>query len=181
MKLPGRDEASDILSEAGCSRGVTDHCLNVTRLAVLIAEGIKMNGREVDLALVEAGALLHDLGRCRTHGIRHGVVGGELARELGLPEAVVRIIVRHIGAGIPAEEASALGLPEGDYIPETLEEKIVTYADKLVEGREVVEIGVVREKFAEELGADHPALDRLRALHEEIRGLLGEDAYLKLF
>lgn len=140
-----------------------------------LAEGFRERGIEVDMALVEAGALLHDLGRSKTHGIRHGVVGGRLAREKGLPAPVVNIIERHIGAGIPVEEAEGLGLPRGNYVPETAEEKIVTYADKLVEGGREVDIGVTAEKMASELGKDHPALDRLRALHEEVVGFINPD------
>jgi uncharacterized protein len=170
--IPGRAEALDIMHNAGCSKGVIKHCLKVTNIAMRLAEEFYNNGLDVDLALVEAGALLHDLGRSKTHSIRHGVVGGELAREMGLPDKLARIIERHIGAGIPPEEAATLGLPKGNYVPETLEEKIVTYADKLIEGHEEVEIGVTLKKFAEELGDDHPALARLRALHIELEGLL---------
>lgn len=147
--------------------------MSVTRIALRLAEEFRGRGLEVDAALVEAGALLHDLGRSRTHGIRHAVVGGRIAREMGLPEALVRIIERHIGAGIPAEEAGEIGLPRGDYVPETLEEKIVAYADKLIEGCREVEFGVTVGKMAEELGEGHPALARMRALHEEIVGVIG--------
>ena len=173
MSLPTRDEALRILGEAGCCRGVVEHCLQVTGVAMRLAEVFRERGFEVDLALVEAGALLHDLGRSRTHGIRHGVVGGELARGMGLPEPLVRVIERHIGAGIPDEEAEELGFPRGNYVPESLEEKIVAYADKLVEGGREVEFEVTLGKMAEELGGDHPALGRLRALRDEIVGVIG--------
>jgi uncharacterized protein len=173
LSLPDGERALEILREAGCCSGVVAHCLNVTRVAMRLAGRLVEGGLEVDVALVEAGALLHDLGRARTHSVRHGVVGGEMARELGLPEAVVRIIERHIGAGIPRGEAAELGLPEGDYVPETLEEKVVAYADKLVEGHREVGIEVTIRKLAEELGAEHPGVGRLRVLHEEMAALLG--------
>ncbi len=173
MSLPDREESLEILREAGCCSGVVTHCVNVTRVAMRLAGRLMEMGLEVDLALVEVGALLHDLGRARTHSVRHGVVGGEMARELGLPEALVRIIERHIGAGIPRVEAEELGLPEGDYVPETLEEKVVAYADKLIEGHREVGIEVAIRKLQAELGAGHPGVGRLRALHEEMSALLG--------
>ena len=173
MSLPGRDEALGILRGAGCSRGVVAHCERVAEVALRIAGELAGAGYDVDLGLVEVGALLHDLGRSRTHDVDHGVVGGEIARELGLPEAVARIVERHIGAGLPEEEAVELGLPPGNYVPETLEEKIVTYADKLIEGRREVGFEVTLGRFEEELGVGHPSLGRLRALHEEMAGLLG--------
>ena len=49
--------------------------------------------------------MLHDIGRSKTQGIMHGVEGAKIATELGLPEAIVNIIERHLGAGIPKEEA----------------------------------------------------------------------------
>jgi len=164
-----------MMRDAGCSRSVIDHCKNVTRLAMKIADAFKRQGFNVDLALVEAGALMHDLGRSSTHGVEHGAVGGELARRMSLPEPLARIIERHVGAGITAEEAERIGLSGGSYVPETLEEKIVAYADKLIEGNRQVDIEVTVEKFARELGGDHPALDRLRALHEEVVSLIGPE------
>jgi len=173
LNLPGREECLAILREVGCSKGVVGHCMNVTRIALRLAEAVRAQGHEVNLALVEAGALLHDLGRCRTHSIRHAVVGGEVAQEIGLPGAVVRIIERHIGAGLPRDEAAELGLPEGDYMPETLEEKLVCYADKFAEGDREVGFEVALGRMGKDLGHDHPALARFRALHGEIEGLLG--------
>ena len=71
-------------------------------------------------------------------------------------------------------EARKLGLPRGVYVPETLEEKLVAYADKLVCGSRVVDMQVTIDEFAARLGADHPAIRRLRELHEEMSGLLGD-------
>jgi len=146
----------------------------VTRLAVEMAERLRSRGVEVDVRLVEAGALLHDIGRSRTHDADHSAVGGRMIREMGLPEELARIVDRHIGAGIPRAEARKLGLPKGVYVPKTLEEKLVAYADKLVCGSRVVDMQVTIDDFASRLGADHPAIRRLRDLHEEMSGLLGD-------
>jgi uncharacterized protein len=149
-----------------------DHCVNVARIAARIGGELVGGGFDVDLALVEAGALLHDMGRSVTHGVEHAAVGAELARGLGLPVAVVRIIERHIGAGIPGDEARELGLPVGVYVPESLEEKVVCYADKLAARRGEVEFCVTVGEMAEELGKGHPAVGRMWALHREITGML---------
>ena len=95
-----------------------------------------------------------------------------MARDLGLHEKLVHIIERHIGAGIPEDEAKDLGLPEAHYIPETLEEKIVAYADKLIAGRQEVGIEVTVRDFAERLGEDHPSIQRLWDLDSEMKVLL---------
>jgi len=165
-----REEALELLKRAGCSEEVIEHCKTVEKVAVKLAEQIS-KFREVDVEQVRIGSLLHDIGRARTHGIRHGVEGGQILRNMGAGE-FVRFAENHIGAGIPAEEAEKLGLPRRDFVPSTLEEKIVAYADKLVVGNKVVPFEKALEIFREELGEGHPALARLRALHEEIEALL---------
>ncbi len=135
-----RARAIRILEEAGCAPKVIEHCETVASLAVETAEKIKAKGKEVDVQLVEAGALLHDLGRCKTHGISHAVEGFGLARELGLDPRLAEIIKRHIGAGISEEEAGEVGLPTDDYFPRSLEERIVAHADNLVRGTKRITI-----------------------------------------
>lgn len=49
----------------------------------------------------------------------------------------MEIIRRHVGAGIASEEAKSLGLPDLDYIPRSLEERIVCFADKMVDSDRV--------------------------------------------
>jgi uncharacterized protein len=124
------------------------------------------------MRLVEIGGLLHDIGRSRSHEVDHAVVGAEILKEMGLSEALVLIVERHIGAGIPADEAVELGLPERHYLPESLEEKIVAYADKLLSGRREVPIEVTIKDFSTKLGEDHPSIDRLWTLHYEMTDLL---------
>jgi len=173
LKLPAREEALKMMEEAGCSQMVIDHCISVTNVAMRLADMFGRHGFDVDLNLVEVGAIMHDVGRSRTHSVEHGAIGGQMAREMGLPEALTRIIERHVGAGISTEEAERIGLPKRIYVPETLEEKIVAYADKLLEGDRLVDIEVTIEKLGKELGSEHPALDRMRALHREMTSLVG--------
>lgn len=91
---------------------------------------------------VEEGAMLHDIGIFMTdapgiycHGtdpyIRHGVDGAELLRLEGFPHHA-HVCERHTGAGISREQVylQHLPLPDGNYLPETLEEQLICYADK---------------------------------------------------
>jgi uncharacterized protein len=48
----------------------------VSALAVKFAEACKKRGLKVDVELVEVGALLHDIGRSKTHDVNHSVVRG---------------------------------------------------------------------------------------------------------
>ena len=173
-KLPSSQTALNLLSESGCSESVIAHCMAVSGLAVRFAEACEKKGLDVDVNLVEVGALLHDIGRSKTHDVNHAIVGVEIAKSLNLPESVVSIIACHIGGGITADEAKELGWPVKDYLPATLEEKLVAYADKLIEGCRVVPIERTVEKFSRELGESHPALDRIIRLHEELFPLIGD-------
>jgi uncharacterized protein len=172
--LPSYETALTFLSDLGCSIRVIAHCKAVSALAVQFAETCKEKGFNVDVNLVEIGALLHDIGRSKTHDVNHAVVGAEIAKTLNLPESVVSIIECHIGGGITAEEAKDIGLPIRDYFPITLEEKLVAYVDKLIEGSRVVPIEHAIEQFSKKLGEHHLAIDRIMSLHEELLQILGD-------
>ena len=173
-KLPSSQTALKLLSESGCSKKVIAHCKAVSALAVKFAEKCKNKGLPVDVELVEVGALLHDIGRSKTHGVSHAVVGVEIAKSLNLPKSIISIIECHVGGGIAADEAEKLGLPVKDYFPVTLEEKIVSYADKLIKGSRVVPIERTINQFSRKLGANHPSIDRVIRLHEELFPLIGD-------
>jgi uncharacterized protein len=162
------EEALKLLKKAGCSNSVIEHCITVSKIAVEIAESCLRKGKKLDLEVIKIGALLHDIGRAFTHDVKHGVMGAALAKSMNLPTSIVRIIETHIGAGIPANEAEALGLPKKDYIPLTLEEKIVCYADKLTKGSVKIKFSQALKELSEMLGRSHPALTRLNLLKEEI-------------
>jgi len=176
-RLPTREQALQLLRQTGCSTNVVKHCEAVAQLAVEIGEACLKRGFEVDLELVEAGALLHDIGRSKTHSVHHAVIGASIAKSLGLPEPVLSIIKRHVGGGITATEASKLGWAKDVYVPKTVEEKIVSYADKLVEGSHRVPIERTLEVFAQDLPPS--AVERVRRLHEEMLGLIGDCEWLQ--
>jgi len=155
----------DFLIKAGCPADVVAHCQKVAVMAVSIAERIK---GPVDGELVRVGALLHDIGRSRTHDIGHAVAGVDIGRSLGFSEQLLLIIERHVGAGITASEAVRLGLPEKDYLPLTREERIVSYADNLISGVREMPFYEALERFRRILGPDHEGVDLFRKQHYEI-------------
>jgi len=165
-----RDECIKLLRDVGCEVRVIKHCIAVSELALEFARPYSY-GR-VDEKLIYKGAMLHDIGRCRTHGIDHGFVGGEIAKALKLDARVVRIIQRHVGAGITADEAKELGLPKDvDLMPRTMEEKIVTHADNLIDGVRRTSIEHEIAHLKAKLGVNHPAIKRTATLHKEVTGL----------
>jgi len=162
-----REEALRILKEEGCEEKIIQHCITVSDEAVRLALKNKDAGRNVDISLVEIGGLLHDLGRAKTHGMDHAVVGVELARKHGIEKPVLEIIKKHIGAGITSEEAEFFGLPDDDYMPRTWEEKIVAHADNMVKGCTVITLKK-RTKILKENGADKEIRKRIKDLAHEV-------------
>lgn len=171
-RLPTREQALRFLRENGCRENVVRHVEAVSELAVEIARSLRKRGINVDVDLVESGALFHDIGRSKTHSVHHAVVGAEIAKSLHIPEPVILIIQRHVGGGITGREARKLGWPRGVYVPQTLEEKIVAYADKLIEGSRRVSIEKTIGVFSRELPP--PAAERIRKLHREMQELIGD-------
>jgi uncharacterized protein (TIGR00295 family) len=172
-RLPNREQAIQILKENYTLPQVINHCLAVTEFALKLTENLRHKELEIDAELVEVGSLLHDIGRSKTHTVDHAVVGGQIAESLGLPESVVNIIKRHVGAGITAAEAQEFGWPKGNYMPESIEEKIVCYADKRIERGKVVPIENEIRRLENDRKSD--AAERVRKLHQEITILLGKE------
>lgn len=167
--VPSERQCLRILREEGCKVSVIQHVCTVKSIAEEMA---KRSG--ADLKLVRAGALLHDVGRSRTQGVMHVAESARIARQRGLPEELVRIIERHVAAGLTQREAKGLGLPDGNYMPETLEEKIVCHADNLVKGPSGTQ--TLEEALNEIVRRGYPVTaERMRAMHTELSERCGID------
>ena len=154
----------ELLKKENTPENVIRHCKAVCRKSMKIAA----NFDDADTDLIRKGALLHDIGRSKTHGITHAIVGAEIAKNYGYSEDVLNIIERHIGAGISESEALKLGLPKKSYIPQTLEEKIVAHADNLVSGSAEVDIDFVIEKWQRNIEDSDDNIRRLIELDNEL-------------
>lgn len=168
------EKCIEFLREEGCNESVIKHSISVFGLSLYIASRIALNNYKINFDLLAEGALLHDIGRSKTHSVKHGYIGAEIIRRKGLGEKLALIVERHVGAGITADEAKRIGLPEKNYIPETIEEKIICYADKLVFSNRIGTVKEVVNLFKKDLGENHPAIKRFLALHKEIKELIGE-------
>lgn len=155
------------------------HCRSVADKALSIAHRLHL---PVDMAEVEAAAMLHDIGIVLTDApgihcygtqpyLAHGRLGADLLRSGGAPEIYARVAERHTGAGLTQEEAAAIGggklPPDRSYMPQSLLERLVCYADKFYS-----KSGDMQEKPLERVrasmarfGADSSA--RFEALHRE--------------
>ena len=169
--IPSVEGAMAIHAKYGSSRRIVDHCQAVAMAAKIVADEFRRRGHAIDEDAVIAGALLHDLGRARVQTVRHGVEGAEALEREGVDGKVVEIVRRHVGAGVSPEEAKRLGLPDFDYIPRTLEERVVCFADKMVDADNVRPFGEEVRRFT----AKSHDVGRLLALKRGLADELGED------
>ncbi|WP_269593223.1 TIGR00295 family protein [Methanococcus aeolicus] len=161
------------LLHSSCDNNVIMHCLTVSLYAYEIASKIKQkNDISVDLDLIILGALLHDIGRSKTHSISHGVEGAKILKKYNYNDKIIRIAETHIGAGIPKNEAIELNLPPKDYLQNTLEEQIVAHADNLISGIKIVRINDVIDKFKKNTNENHPSINRIINLNKKINDLI---------
>ena len=172
IQLPSRDIAFELLKILKVPYQVRRHSLKVCEKALELAEKITKNN--INIELVEIGALLHDIGRAKTHGFKHAIIGGKLLRERGFPKELARICETHILGGLDKEDAKQEGLPEIDYLPITLEEKIICLADKHIAGTKEVSIEQRFEKWFSKYGKTQiliKAKERIATIQKEIKNL----------
>ena len=165
---PNDSECIRLLTEAGCKRRVIVHCCTVWTMAEAMARRI-----DCDIDLLRAGAFLHDIGRSVDHSIMHAVIGASIAADLGLPREVVEIIRKHVGAGLDEQDVIEMGLPKGNYIPDTIEQKIVCHADNMVSDIKFVPHTYSVDRLMHK-GSVRGAR-RIADLHKELSELYGED------
>ncbi|MBW2999418.1 HDIG domain-containing protein [Candidatus Woesearchaeota archaeon] len=150
---------------------VLSHSKKVQEIALRIAKQIP----GVDVEFVKTASLLHDIGRfaCPPHtkeSIRHGVAGAEILRKEGLEKHAL-VAERHLGAGIPKEEIikQKLDLPLKDFVPVSVEEKIICHADNLVFGDREGTMEEVIERYEAELGKEYG--EKVKELADEVEAM----------
>jgi uncharacterized protein len=118
---------------------IYSHCQIVWEIA---NELIQKKNLKINHELVHYGALLHDIGAYKLINskmiwnekdyIKHGIIGYEILTNEGVDKPICEIARHHTGVGITREDVQnqQLPLPLSDYSPQTIEERLVMYADK---------------------------------------------------
>lgn len=146
--IPERSLLVNVLRKIGLEEGIIKHSESVADISLKVADEMIAKGLKVDKKIVEAGALLHDIGLakvCDHSSPEHSVIGGDIIRKIGLPDQVAMCAeVHEFHGGVTYKEAFELQYPiyplRESYAPKTLEEKIVNISDLfifvLIEGPE---------------------------------------------
>ncbi len=137
---------------------VLSHSRAVQEVALQIAKDFINNDIKVDLDFIKIASLLHDIGRLecfnnKNCSVLHGQIGSKIILNELNDQRLASVCANHIGAGILKEEIEFFNLPleKKDYLPQTNEEKIITYADNLIFGTKVKTFDDVLTRFVNQL------------------------------
>jgi uncharacterized protein len=133
--IPTREECLKLMEQYGMLENIVQHSLEVVKVALFLSVELNKKGQRIDLGLVEAASLLHDLTKteCLKTKQDHAQTGSQVLKGMGY-EKVGEVVAEHI-------QLSKVKDPS--WISET---EVVNYADKRVQHDRIVSL---RERFAD--------------------------------
>lgn len=125
---------------------VWTHCNIIADVAIQLHQKNNLDANVYNLGVVIQAALLHDIGVYVCDGyetltnqppfnkpyIQHTLAGAWILKQEGFNQDVVQSAHVHAGVGLTNEDIHKFGLqlPEGDYLPATPVQRLITYAAK---------------------------------------------------
>ncbi len=158
-RVPDREECLGLWARYEMRPNIMLHSLAVTEVARRVAAALVRAGHVLDLPLVEAGALLHDIAKTECLGQRcdHARRGREILTELGLA-GVGAVVADHINPALVMEN-------RGLFAPST----VVNYADKRVRHDRVTALDERIEDLVERYGVGPEQKERIRKMGQDSR------------
>jgi uncharacterized protein len=135
-EIPTPTDCLALMSAHGMLPNIRDHSLLVREVALHLGTSLVGAGFALHLDLIEAGALLHDLGKtyCLGTSLNHAEWGALALAAAGYPE-VAQVVREHVMLESNGEDPRAIR-----------EVEVVNYADKRVLHTRVV---TLRDRFAD--------------------------------
>lgn len=138
---------------------VIRHCVKVSQVACKIGSDLIQKGHGLDMDIIRAGALLHDIAKIKALklGGDHAEIGARILEAQGY-ERIARIVRHHVYLPRPVEKQRHLS-----------EELVVNYADKRVMHTKVVGL---EERFADlvaRYGTNKDAMRKINELYHQAR------------
>jgi uncharacterized protein len=163
LTYPSRNACLQLMDEYHMLPNIREHSFLVMEVGVRLGEALVSAGYELDLGLLKAGALLHDIAKtaCLGNGHNHAQMGADWLQNLGYP-AVAQIVLEHVYLSRSPTQPH----PPGEI-------ELVNYADKRVRHAEVVTLA---ERFADlrvRYGRNAEAIARIN--HNENRTVVLEE------
>ena len=150
------------------------HCRQVAKVAALVGKELEKQGCSISADGIEAQALVHDIGRSKTHGPMHGWSGFTLLRALG-QEDLGRGCITHWLKGRAPEDLLASDQFSPSFVerifaalnpPEwCLADSVLSFADSCVMHTTIVSLTERHEDLLVRYG-DSPWMNKARTLAE---------------
>jgi putative nucleotidyltransferase with HDIG domain len=131
------------------------HSLEVAKVALFLSTELNMKGQQIDLRLVEAASLLHDITKtiCLDTKEDHAQTGSQLLKEMGY-ERVGEVVAEHVRLSKRVDLSTVS------------EEEVVNYADKRVQHNRIVSLEERFDDLKERYGKDQRVLERFKQLEK---------------
>ena len=157
---PSEQECLALLEKYWTPDHIILHSRKVWEVGKLVGEGLLRRNHPVDLSLLRASCLLHDIGKypCILDGTRYHDIRGEQILEAEGLSSIADIVVQHV-------------ILRSEIDGPVKEEHIVYYADKRVVHDEVVSL---EERFLylnQTYGKSPKAVERLMLMKQETQRL----------
>jgi putative nucleotidyltransferase with HDIG domain len=170
-EIPDEAECEVLLrSTFGVTGDLLQHCRTVAAVATNIAARLRQRGCDLDLKLVRAGALLHDIAKGEKDHARRG---GQYLQRLGF-DRVAQIVARHVDLLPDAKDLVS--------VPEVAldEAAVVFIADKHISGNAPISLGARFDRSLKRFGTFPAAQANIerrrqtaRVVRDRIEGALG--------
>ncbi|MEA3385125.1 MAG: HD domain-containing protein [Thermodesulfobacteriota bacterium] len=157
MEFLDREKCMALLQEYRVPEHIVSHSLRVAQVGMFISAYLKMAGEDLDVGLVEAGGLLHDITKMDSIHTKqnHALSAFRLLDSLGY-HAVADIARQHVRLDRSIR-----------YAPIT-EALLVNYADKRVKHTSIVTLSERFEDLLIRYGTTSERKEMIRKLHVEI-------------
>ena len=154
--IPTREECLRLMEQYGMLENIVHHSLEVAKVALFLSFELNRKGQRIDLGLVEAASLLHDLTKteCLKTKEDNAQTGFQVLKGMGY-ERVGEVVAEHIQIS-KAKDSSWIS-----------EKEVVNYADKRVQHDRIVSL---RERFADlkdRYGKDKIASHQMEKLEKD--------------
>ncbi|MAG22266.1 MAG: hypothetical protein CL943_03105 [Candidatus Diapherotrites archaeon] len=141
--IPTPEECIPLLKKYGATETIIGHLKQTAKVAVFLGKKLAEKGEEIDLPLLEASALLHDIDKKITlddHSKKHAVEAEAILKKEGFPK-IAEIVRQHRLGWIRENQFSGW------------EAKLVYYSDKRVRHDQIVSLEERFEYLLERYGS----------------------------
>ncbi|MEE4266337.1 MAG: HD domain-containing protein [Desulfobacteraceae bacterium] len=160
MRIPTKAQCYRLMCAMEMLDHIAAHCIQVCRVATFLAGHLNARQSRLNLELIRAAALLHDITKTRSFKTKenHALTGGRFLAEQGYPH-IGDLVRQHVRLDHYADP------------PQLGEAEIINYADKRVLHDRIVSLDQRLDYILEKYGQLPEHRERIRRLWERTRKL----------